>query len=864
MKKIIYGLCIIWITACVITTAKEEFFYFQFDNEELVDVVHRLAAKKEINIVFPVKSPLTARVTMFINDPFTLDQAWEKLNTILDLAGYSLIDKGSQCTIVKTEKNIIQEPLPIYIGVPPEKIPDSDERIRYIYYLTNLKIDGDFNKTDLHKILENLLPEKTFLSDPLTNALIIIDKANNIKALMDVLVQLDSATYHETFEVIQLHNTDPNLIRSLFDDILKTANAKQYQFEPKKQLSESSYFPKNVRTIALPRTNSLLVLGNKMAIDRVRDFITKYIDVELESGKSILHIYKLQYMEANQIVGILRKVLKLDEGGTGQSSEAGKSAINPKTQERAFDKIIIKTDGAPKDSGKDQYYGNNNIIVACRNDDWVHIKSLIEQLDQAQPQVIIEVLIANLTLNEVHSLGALTANPNEINFPPGVNLQAAQIGGGVVISPFTPPIPPTTTLADSITALTDTNPVTAPGGGTVPGSVVQAGLSGATVLAINNGTMGTAGALGSAWTVLQMLDLFSYTKVIAHPHLIATNGKTAKVAIGQTRLISDQTTGSGGGTTVVKLKDIPAIYTVTVTPQIYTSETPGGKDDAVSLKVNVDIVDFLPGANTANARLNRTVDTCALLKNGQILALGGLIDHEVDDSVYKTPIFGNIPILGWFMKSRGTTRTNSNLTIFIAPTIIEPRLRGGASKYTEDYVKITKQYSQEAELFDSLQDPVTRWFFKRAYKPQEEIKDFMDQDEFKRKSNVQLYKSVIDVEQAASVEETSTPPKEKDSGKKAKRIVLSNLNDKQNDKTPDVEAKPASSAPSAPNTKVCAAPEKQLPPAQTQKAIDPVTEQVKLQPETTTIAKADLQKLDRAMLKDQLQKMLAAEDNPLL
>jgi general secretion pathway protein D len=841
-------------------TKQQDRILFQFDNEDLVDIVHRLAAKKEVNIIFPVKAPINARITMYLEDPLTLDQAWEKLYTLLDLAGYALIEKESQWTIVKVDNNITRETLPLYIAVPPDKIPNSDERIRYIYYLTNLKIGNsaqDFNNTDISKILADMLPEKSFFPDPISNGLIMMDKANNIKAVMDIVTQLDGTTLRETFTVMQLHNTNPTEIKELFDKLSKTEE--KYKFDTKKQVTDATYFPKNVRLFAVPRTNSLIILGSQAAIERVRDFIVKYIDVELESGKSILHIYKLQYMDANAIAEVLKKVLKTDSRSGQSTPDVTKSPINPTTQVRVFDKIIIATDVPPAGttSGPNDtpvYFGNNNLIIACRNDDWVRIKSLIEQLDQVQPQVIIEVLIANLTLNDVKSLGAIAANPNELNFPPGVNIQSAQIGPNVVVNPVQGTSPnQTATLASSLAGDLMGNLPNDPLGITPPNPVPVYLTPGATVLALDNGTAGENGFIPSTWAILQMLDLFSYTKVIANPHLIATHNTKAYVKIGQTRLINDQTVGSGGGTTVVKLKDIGAIYELTIIPRIYTSDTPGGKDDAVNLDVLVSISDFIPG-NASNARLSRDVKTQAVLKNGQILALGGLIDHEIDDSWNGSPILSRIPILGWLTKFRSTTRADTNLTIFIAPTIIEPRLRGGLSQYTKDYVNITKKYSNEAELFDSLQDPVTRFFFKRVHDSQGEIDEFVNQDEFKREVNTNKYKTIIDVD-AAKVKEAQAQ-KPQDTNKKTKRIVLTNVDKDKNVETKHHATEPALN-PAATTTKVCAAnPDKEN--------ADPLTTNVKPQQEDIALAKVDVKKMDRNMLRDRLQKILEAEDNPLL
>ncbi len=874
MKKIIYSLLILWLTTPGIYArtieAKEEPFYFQFNNEELVDVVNRLAAKKEINIVFPVKSPLTARITMAIDDPFTIDQAWEKLYTILDLAGYSLINKGAQYTIVKTEAGkdgVIREPVPIYIGVSPEKLPDSDERIRYIYYLTNFKIGDNFDKSELFPILQNIFPDTaSYLGDPQTNGIILTDKSSNIKSAMDIIAKLDNMTLQETFEVIPLHNTSAQMIKDIFygkdgkQGILGDDNKNQYGFEAKKQQSETNYFPKNVRIIPITRTNSILVLGTKTAIQRIRDFLTKYIDVELESGKSILHIYKLQYMDANDIKKVLEDIVKpMKKGSTGQSAGGDKASagVNPSTQERVFDEIIIQTDvPANKDDKNKQYFGNNNLIVACRNDDWVKIKGLIEQLDQPQSQVIIEILVADLTLQDTRDLGAITRNPLELGFPPGVNIQAAQIGLAAAVVPNSP-ISNASSLACDLASTS--NLVPNPNSTTTPPGLIQQSVLasvpvGATAIAINDG--GT----NSAWSVFQMLDLFTYNKVISNPHLIATNGTPAKVVIGQTRLIQDQTAGSGGGTAVVNLKDIGALLQINLTPRIYTSDAAGGKDDTVSLSVTVEISNFIAGTNTNNARQTRTVETCAMLKNGQILALGGLINHEIDDAVNETPILAKIPILGWFAKQRNNNYIDNNLTIFIAPTIIEPRLRGGTGQYTEDYSGVIRQYCKESEAFDSLQDPITRWFFKNDYDPQKELKEFMDLDEFKRHPDPKQYKSLVDTEQAASVEEANAPDK-KNKDKKSKRIVLTNV-DKKEDVTTVIQAPhdmhTATPTPDT-STKVAAA-EKPTALADVVSSFEPLPEQST----SMTVASAPAPQRDMNALRSQLQKILEAEENPLL
>jgi hypothetical protein len=89
---------------------------------------------------------------------------------------------------------------------------------------------------------------------------------------------------------------------------------------------------------------------------------------------------------------------------------------------------------------------------------------------------------------------------------------------------------------------------------------------------------------------------------------------------------------------------------------------------------------------------------------------------------------GKIPILGWFFKRKSKDVTKNNLTVFISPTIIEPRLRNGVNEYTEDYIDIAKGYSRGA-LFDSLKDPITHWFFKEEIDTSQVIDKFVEKDE---------------------------------------------------------------------------------------------------------------------------------------
>ncbi len=66
-----------------------------------------------------------------------------------------------------------------------------------------------------------------------------------------------------------------------------------------------------------------------------------------------------------------------------------------------------------------------------------------------------------------------------------------------------------------------------------------------------------------------------------------------------------------------------------------------------------------------------------LIKSGDTLAIGGLLQDEVIKSGTKVPFFGDLPIIGYAFQERINTRTKRNLLVFVTPTIIDQRYGTG-------------------------------------------------------------------------------------------------------------------------------------------------------------------------------------------
>jgi len=280
--------------------------FFKYENEDLTKIIDHFAQLKNVNVFFPQAEPINTKVTLSIDERLTLSEIWDLLITLLDIAGYAMVPKDNTIRITKsTTKDISREPMPTYIGVSLNQIPKTDQYIRYLCYLANIKV-SDAPENELNGLLKDLLPDNAlFKADPTTNGLLIVAKAHDIHAAMKIITELDTVGFQEKVDILPLTHREAGEIAQLLNEhILKTESANAYRLDTKKP-KEVPYFSGFTKVIPEERLNKLILLGKSQAVDRLKSFIQTYLDVSPDSGKSILHIYKLQYLDAAQFVPTL-------------------------------------------------------------------------------------------------------------------------------------------------------------------------------------------------------------------------------------------------------------------------------------------------------------------------------------------------------------------------------------------------------------------------------------------------------------------------------------------------------------------------------------------------------------------------------
>lgn len=128
-------------------------------------------------------------------------------------------------------------------------------------------------------------------------------------------------------------------------------------------------------------------------------------------------------------------------------------------------------------------------------------------------------------------------------------------------------------------------------------------------------------------------------------------------------IITGSSTGSNNANPFQTVERKEVGIKLKVTPQI-------NEGNAVQLVIEQE-VSSVSGATSVDISINkREIKTTVMADDGGTIVLGGLIDEDVQESISKVPLLGDIPYLGNIFKSTTTSKRKRNLMVFIRPTII--------------------------------------------------------------------------------------------------------------------------------------------------------------------------------------------------
>jgi general secretion pathway protein D len=180
---------------------------------------------------------------------------------------------------------------------------------------------------------------------------------------------------------------------------------------------------------------------------------------------------------------------------------------------------------------------------------------------------------------------------------------------------------------------------------------------------------------------LAALNEDSDAEFLANPRVVTADNMQAKIEIIRNQPVPQLTFNEQTASSVFGgFQDKKFGNTLIVKPSI-------NKDSFITLAVKPEISNkvgdqafYPPGADQPVLSPiidTRSLDSNVLIKSGDTLAIGGLLQDEVTKSRTKVPIVGDIPIVGYLFQSRINVRSKRNLLVFVTPTIIDQRYGTG-------------------------------------------------------------------------------------------------------------------------------------------------------------------------------------------
>ncbi|MCV6611288.1 MAG: type IV pilus secretin PilQ [Amphritea sp.] len=197
--------------------------------------------------------------------------------------------------------------------------------------------------------------------------------------------------------------------------------------------------------------------------------------------------------------------------------------------------------------------------------------------------------------------------------------------------------------------------------GTVPNSLLVdlgANVTNATGIAVGL----KAGSSALLQLELSALETDGRVEVISQPKIVTTNGKAAMIQSGQE--IPYQTVEDGEVS--IEFKDV--VLSLDVTPRI----NPGDRI-AMDLKIKKDSI----GDQLANGEIsivNNELETSVVVPDGQTIVLGGVFENENRSTINKTPLLGDLPVVGALFRNTQERNNKTELLIFITPKLIRESL----------------------------------------------------------------------------------------------------------------------------------------------------------------------------------------------
>ena len=601
---------------------------------------------------FLMDSRVRGKTTIIANSEVPDDALYDIMLTVLAMLGFRAVDGANGLTsILPANLAPRLSPLDIESTLQTEIIPIRHLDVGSVIPIIRPLMTGE----------AQVVPFKRL------NSLIVTELKTNVERIKGIIKAVDRKSLDD-YEVIELKHIGADDLARIIEKARNPAV---------KQLAKIVTDKKNDRIILTGEPRDRLPLRALIAELDTRPTTS--------DQRGVVRVIPLNYANADDMKSTLKGLLTkqflqlaregdiMDDGQTPQAEQTDGTEKEKKEDDDKKDDDK-KDDEDTKQARRSETLKGSGYTVQSDPDTNVLIVSgaanlvqaiadVVERLDVPRPQVLIEAIIAELSLNRSANVSTRLSGSKDGTDLPG--------GGG---SPRS------------------RNPVTS-----------LRGLFAAFRLTAENPSFSTfVGGRTDGLNLglfIQALNTDRNTNILATPSVMTLNNEKATIKVGEERSI-DAGAVSAEGTVRQNIERLDVDTELEVTPQIT-------KGDAVSLKIKQKVKRVASGGNTARpVTSDREIQTHVVVDDGKIVVLGGLVEERREDAKNRVPLLSNIPILGSLFKGRDSNNDKTNLMVFIRPTIFrttEEAYQDASSRY----VQLRLEQLEHLKRTDTLLDDET-------------------------------------------------------------------------------------------------------------------------------------------------------------
>nr|WP_246052211.1 type II secretion system secretin GspD [Leptospira idonii] len=392
--------------------------------------------------------------------------------------------------------------------------------------------------------------------------------------------------------------------------------------------------------IIIPKNqNTLIFSGSTSDINKLLKLVDN-LDVKVEGPGSIssagdIHIYTLEYNEAEKLAGVLVKLDMPDLPTPPQQGPPSEGGEAPKTNPPPVQQQAQQRPSGPGKQEKIKavaHKESNSLIVTATPLEWEEIKKIIKVLDSARKQVLLEVLIVELSSTDLNDFG--------------IDWRYQQLAYGQ----FNTGLAATGGVIDKNGRATNVNT-----------------LSGFSLGFLQRGGTQIIGILNANSTNENF-------NVLSAPQILTLDNQEAEINVGQDVPVRTQNRNAGTGgdnaVTVSNFEYRPTGIKLKFTPHI-------NKNNRITLDLFQEIKNVAGISSEAtggNPTFNkRDIKTTIVVDNIQTIVIGGLLSNDKQKKVQKIPILGEIPLVGNLFRRTTNQLRKTNLMVFLTPHILDDR-----------------------------------------------------------------------------------------------------------------------------------------------------------------------------------------------